>query len=113
MGKVFAFAGSAAVILMTAIMLGTANVYVWEYPGWAGGLVLAGFSGLFFHALVRPQNALSMPAIVVAAAIGVALAWPVSVGGDSWWPLWLILGVAIPLIAVWLLGSFGRSFRQS
>jgi hypothetical protein len=100
-------------MFMTAIMLFTADVYLWEYPAWAWGLILAAALALCANALVRPKDALSPLAIVASILVGLALAWPVTVGGNGWRPVWLALGIAMPLLGCWLLKSFSLAFRKA
>jgi len=100
-------------MVMTAAMLFTADVYVWEYPGWAWILIWAAALGLAVNAVLNPRFALSIPAIVVSIVVGIALAWPVSVGGSSWRPAWLALGILMPMLGCWLLGLFSTAFRKA
>ena len=106
-------AGVTAVLSMTAVMLMTANAYLWEYPNWAWGSMLVAALGLSANALVRPHSALSPLAIVVSVFIGLTLAWPVTVGGDGWRPVWLAVGIAMPLLGTWLLRSFSFAYRKT
>jgi hypothetical protein len=100
-------------MFMTALMLATADVYLWKYPAWAWALILAAALALCANALTRPKHALSPLAIVVSILIGLALAWPVTVGGDGWRPVWLAVGIAMPLLGCWLLKSFSLAFRKA
>ena len=109
--RIIAVAGVTAVVLMTAVMLLDANSLLWRYPGWAWGLICAAALGLCANALLMPRKALSSLAVVVSSLIGLALAWPVTVGGDSWRPVWLALGISMPLVGCWLLRSFSVAYR--
>ena len=111
--RILAVIGVAAVVLMTADMFITANAYLWEYPSWAWGLMLAAALGLLVNALAKPHSALSLPAIIVSILIGLALAWPAMFRGDSWWPVWLAIGITMPLLACWLLKSFSFAFHKN
>jgi hypothetical protein len=111
--RTVAAAGVIAVMLMTAIMLATADAYLWEYPTWAWGLISAAALALCANALARPSQALSPLAVVVSILIGIALAWPVTVGGDGWRPAWLVVGIAMPLLGCWLLKAFSLAFRKA
>jgi hypothetical protein len=111
--KLLAITGAIAVAFMTALMLFTADAYLWEYPSWAWWLIWTAAIGLCANALAKPQTALSPPAIMVSAITGLALAWPVTVGGESWRPVWLALGIAMPLLGCWLLKSFSLAFRKA
>ena len=111
--RILAVVGATAVMVMTAIMLATADVYLWEYPAWAWGLILAAALALCVNALARPKNALSPLAIVLSILIGLALGWPVTVGGEVWRPVWLAVGIAMPLLGCWLLKSFSLAFRDA
>ena len=112
MNRLLAVFGVAAVVLMTAVMIGTAYGYLWEYPDWAWGLLIAAALGLLVNALARPRSALSPAAVMVSILIGFALGWPAIFRGDSWWPVWLALGISMPLLACWLLKSFSFAFRK-
>ena len=105
-------AAVTAIVLMTAVLLFDANSLFWEYPDWAWVLVWGAALGLGANALAIPKKALSPLAIVVSSLTGLALAWPVTVGGDIWWPVWLALGIAMPLIGCWLLRSFSLAYRK-
>ena len=110
--KALAVAGLLAVMVITAVMLATADNYLWDYPSWAWILIWTAALGLAVNAVLRPELALSIPAIMISIALGIALAWPVSVGGNSWRPAWLTLGITMPLLGCWLLGSFSTVFRR-
>lgn len=111
--RIVAATGAFAVMLMTVIMLATADAYIWEYPGWAWGVILAASVALCANALARPTKALSPLAIAVSVVIGLALGWPVTVGGHGWRPAWLLVGIAMPLLGCWLLMSFSLAFRKA
>jgi len=111
--RILAAAGLTTVIIMTAVMLVTADAYLWEYPGWAWAMIWAAAVGLGVNAVAKPRSALSKPAVIVASVVGVVLAWPVTVGGESWWPVWLALGVTMPLLGCWLLRSFSVALRKN
>ena len=113
MNKLLAVLGVCVVLFATAVMLFTADAYLWEIPQWAKGLVLVAAIGLSVNALAKPHTALSPPAIVVSLAIGLTLSWFVRVGGDGWWPVWLAVGVAMPLMGIWLLRSFSFAYRKT
>lgn len=112
MNRILAVIGVAVVVLMTAGMLGTAYGYLW-YPGWAWGLMFAAAVGLLVNALAKPHSALSPPAVIVSLLIGLALGWPAIFRADSWWPVWLALGITMPLLACWLLRTFSLAFRNA
>ena len=113
MNRTLAVAGIITVLIVTATMLFTADVYLWEYPPWAWGMIWVAGLGLCINAVVKPEKAHSIPAIVVGSIVGLALTWPVTVGGTDWWPVWLALGVAMPLLGCWLLKSFSLAYRQT
>lgn len=111
--RTLAVAGVIAVVLITAIMLASANVYFWEYPPWAWALILVAALALCANALGRPESAFSPLSISVSILIGLALGWPVTVGGEGWWPVWLAVGIVMPLLGCWLLRSFSLAFRKA
>jgi hypothetical protein len=111
--RILAAAGLTAVLIMTGVMLITAQIYFAEYPTWIWATTWMAAVGLGLNAAVRPRSALSIPAIIVASIVGLALVWPMTIGGDNWWPAWLALGVAMPILGCWLLSAFSLAFRKS
>ena len=81
--KMLAVAGVTTVILMAGVMLADADFNLWKYPDWAMDLILVAALGLLANALARPRLALASPAIGISILIGLALAWPVIVGGTG------------------------------
>lgn len=108
--KILAVVGMVAVVFMTADMLATANAYLWKYSAWAWGLILVVSPGLFANPLAQPHTALSPAAIAASILMGFILGSPALFRGDSWWPVWVALGIMMPLIACWLLKSFSLAF---